>query len=107
LRFDTPVYFRRIERGAYDPTTGNYGADIPIEEMRLASVTSTGVKTLQLVYGAIREGSFTIRLQNHYNKPFDDIRIGNKTYRVDMTRPLRVKQAFVVSEVQQNAQNQN
>lgn len=32
-------------------------------------------------------------------KPFDRIRVGNKTYGVDFSRKLRTKQIYVVSEV--------
>lgn len=43
--------------------------------------------------------SLTIHLQNHYDRPFDRIRVGNKTYGVDFSRKLRTKQVYVVSEV--------
>nr|DAF28441.1 MAG TPA: ASCH domain protein [Caudoviricetes sp.]DAJ14583.1 MAG TPA: ASCH domain protein [Siphoviridae sp. ctdzB12] len=55
---------------------------------------------MNLVYGAIKQGSKTVRLQMHYKKPFDLIRIGNVLYRVDFERKLRTKHVFVVSEVQ-------
>lgn len=100
MRFDTPVYFQTIKAGEYDENTGNYGADVISEEMRLASVTSTGRETLNLLYGEIKQGVFTVRLQNRYDKPFDRIRIDSKTYRVDSSRNLRTKQTLVVSEVQ-------
>lgn len=100
MRFDTPVYFQRIIEGAYDPSTGNYGDDEVTEVLRYASVTNSGTETLQLAYGEIRQGSLTMRLQRYYNEPFDRVRIGNKLYRVDMTRRLRNMQGFVISEVQ-------
>ena len=52
-----------------------------------------------LVYSDIKEGSLTIHLQNHYNQPFDRIRIDNKVYGVDFSRKLRTKQIYFVSEV--------
>lgn len=55
--------------------------------------------TMMLVYSGIKEGSLTIHLQNHYDRPFDRIRVGNKTYGVDFSRKLRTKQVYVVSEV--------
>lgn len=100
MRFDTPIYFERIQQGEYDTSTGNYGKDTKTEEMRLAAVTDTGTETMTLVYGSLKQGSKTIRLQNHYTQPFDSIRIGEKQYRVDRERKLRVKHIFVVSEVQ-------
>ncbi len=100
MRFDTPVYFQRIEAGTYDASTGDYREDIITEEMRYASVTETGIETLNIIYGEIRQGVKTVRLQNYYEKPFDRLRIGNKVYRVDRARPLRLKYTLVVSEVQ-------
>ena len=55
---------------------------------------------MQVIYGMIKQGSLTIQLQNHYDCPFDQIRIGNKIYKVDYSRKLRTKQTFIVSEVQ-------
>ncbi|WP_239462925.1 hypothetical protein [Faecalicoccus pleomorphus] len=60
----------------------------------------TQTEMLKLIYGDIRQGSLTVVIQNHYDQPFDNIRIGDKVYRVDRTRRLRVKQSFVISEVQ-------
>lgn len=100
MRFDTQVYFQRAEAGAYDATSGDYADGTVTETVRWASVTDSTAQTLQLVYGTLREGSLTIRLQQHYDAPFDFIRIGDKCYRVDLTRKLRRMQTFVVSEVQ-------
>lgn len=99
MRFDTPIYFQTI-KAKYDASTGDYGEDVITEEMRYASVTSSGAETLNLIYGTLKQGCYTVRLQNHYEQPFDRIRIGEKVYRVDMARPLRHKYTFVVSEVQ-------
>ncbi len=100
MRFDTPVFFQKIKPGEYDPDTGNYGKDITTEEKRYADVTDAGVETLKIVYGELRQGVLTIRLQNHYDKPFERIRVGSKVYRVDSSRKFRIKHVFVVSEVQ-------
>lgn len=100
MRYDTPVFFQTIKPGELDTSTGNYGEDTITEEKRDASVTDTGDETLNILYGEIKQGVKTVRLQNHYDKPFDRIRIGKKAYRVDRTRRLRVKHIFIVSEVQ-------
>ena len=100
MRYDTPVYFQKITSGEYDPDTGNYGDDTVAEVARYASVMDTSRETMRLVYGEIRQGSLTIHLQNHYDDLFDRIRVGDRLYTVDYTRRLRVKQGFVVSEVQ-------
>lgn len=100
MRFDTPVYFQRVQSGEYEGSTGDYGEESIEEEMRYANVTDAGADTLNLVYGELRQGCRVIRLQTYYNLTFDRIRIGVKLYRVDFTRRLKNKQIFVVSEVQ-------
>ena len=99
MRFDKPVYFQTI-KSEYITSTGDYGISTVTEEMRWASVTDVGADTLRLIYGELKQGCLTIRLQNAYEKPFDRIRIGDKFYKVDRVRQLRTKQTFVVSEVQ-------
>lgn len=100
MRYDTPVYFQKIAQGEYNTATGDYGKDTIQETEVYASVMDTRSEMLRLVYNGPMQGSFTIQLQNHYTDPFDRIRVGNKAYKVDYTRRLRVKQTFVVSEVQ-------
>lgn len=95
-----PVYFQLVKQGEYDASTGNYGEDIIEETKRYADITSAGAETLNFVYGGIKQGVAVIRLQNHYDKPFDRIRIGEQVYRVDFVRKLRNKHTFVASEVQ-------
>ena len=85
MRYDTPIYFQKLTPGEYDPATGNYGEDTISEDMKSASVMDTGTNTMMLVYSGIKEGSLTIHLQNHYDRPFDRIRVGNKTYGVDFS----------------------
>ena len=99
MRYDTPVYFQRVVSGAYDPTSGNYGADTIEETKRYASVSDMKTETLNLVYGEIRQGSFTVQLQRQYNGMFDRITIDDKRYKVDYSRRLKPKHVFVVSEV--------
>lgn len=100
MRCDTEVFLQSVMTGEYNESTGDYGDDIIYEEKRHASVTDTGTDTMNLVYGAIKQGSKTVRLQMHYKKTFDRIRIGNALYRVDFERKLRTKHVFVISEVQ-------
>lgn len=102
MRYDKPIYFQTVEPGEYLPN-GDYDEPTVTEVKRLASVTDSGAQTMQLVYGGIKQGSKTIRLQNHYEEPFSFIRIDDKLYRVDMQRKLRRGHTFVVSEVQGNA----
>lgn len=100
MRFDTPIFFMLVNVGELDPATGDYAKTIEESEPILADVTDTGTETINIIYGAFRQGVKTIRLQNHYNRPFDKIRIGEAVYRVDFERKLRHKHTFVVSAVQ-------
>lgn len=104
MRYDTAVYFRKIEPGKYNAETANYENDKIVEAKRFARVTDSGAERLKLVYGRIKQGSFVIRLQTPYNANFESIRIGSKVYNVDFSRHKKI---FVVSEVQGNAENQN
>lgn len=98
MRYNTLIYFQSIITGEYERETGNYADDTTKEVKRYAAVTDTGTDTLQLVYGGLKQGSLTIRLQQAYVDAFDRIRIGAKCYRVDKSRLC--KRVFIVSEVQ-------
>ena len=99
MRLDTPVYFQTV-KAEYDAATGDYVESVESEVLRYASVTSSGVNTLNLVYGSIKQGALTIRLQNYYDDSFDRIKVDGKLYKVDFSRKYRTKHIFVVSEVQ-------
>ena len=100
MRYDTPIYFQKIEQGEYNTATGDYGEPTINETEVYASIMDTRSEMMRLVYNGPMQGSLTIQLQNHYAEPFDRIRVGDLVYKVDYTRRLRVKQTFVVSEVQ-------
>lgn len=100
MRYDTPVYFQKIEQGEYNTATGDYGEPTINETEVYASIMDTRSEMMRLVYNGPMQGSLTIQLQNHYTEPFDRIRVGDLVYKVDYTRRLRVKQTFVASEVQ-------
>ncbi len=99
MRYDTEIYFCREPEGIYNSETGDW-EDGEAEQVKdYASVTETGTEALSLIYGDIRQGSLTVRIQNHYDEPFDYIRIGSRKYHVDKDRRLREKETFIVSEV--------
>lgn len=100
MRYDTPIFFQRVDQGGYDAATGNYGPQTTLETQRMASVYDTSATMMQLIYGRVREGSVTAHIQNHYDQAFDRIRIGEKIYKVEKVRRLRNKQTFVLTEVQ-------
>lgn len=100
MRYDKEIYFQKNAEPIYNPETGDYEDAQPEENMVIGSVMDSSSQTMLLVYGAIKQGSLTIHIQNHYNNPFDTIRVGEKVYAVDRERRLRTKHVFIVSEVQ-------
>ena len=98
MRYDTPVYFVKTKRGALQPN-GNYSKVAPEETLRLADVTDAQEQAMVMFYGSIKQGALVVRLNTHYNEPFDYIRIGGTRYKADKTRRLRHKHVFLISEV--------
>lgn len=99
MRYDTPIYFQTTTAGDYDEASGNYGPDKTEETAVLASVMDTSRETMHLLFGEIRQGTLTVQILNHYDAPFDRIRIGQKTYTVKSRRRLRTKETFIICEV--------
>ena len=100
MRFDTRIAFVKAASGEYNEETGDWEDEEAIMTYDWADVTQTGEETLRLIYGEIREGVLTVRIQGRHRDPFDYILIGGKKYHVDRRRPLRRMDVFVVSEVQ-------
>lgn len=97
MRYDKPIYFQRVNPGEYNPETGDYDEGEITEVKKYASVTDSGIETVQLIYGNLKQAAVTIRLQRAYEECFDYIRIGEKRYKVDFERLGR---NFVAHEVQ-------
>lgn len=100
MRYDMPIFFQKVTQGAYNANTGDYEADTIEETKRYASIHSCDIETLRLIYGEIKQGVLKVQLQNHYDEPFDRIRIGDTLYKVDGQKKLRVKHVLIVSEIQ-------
>lgn len=100
MRYDKTIYFVTVNGSTYDETTGDYTDGEPVKVDAQASVMDTNTETLRLVYGEIRQGSYTIQLQNHYPGTFDYIEYDGKKYSIDFRRHLRHKDTYIVSEVQ-------
>lgn len=110
MRCDTQIYFVTDGKKTLvtDPTSQNYG-DYTIakasESGLMADVTDTQEHTQQLVYGCLREGSKTVRINQQYREAFDHIRIVDREtgssalYDVDSKRILRHRSTFICHEV--------
>lgn len=99
MRYDTPIELIQIQRGDYDPKTGNYSDSMTVTGVVYGSVMNAGADLQAFVYNQIRKGSLVIQLQNHLPTLPDRIRVTGRLYSVDFVRSLRTKEALVVSEV--------
>lgn len=99
MRADTPVFFIQEGEEIYDEATGDYEKSEPVEHEVYANVTETGVERMNLLYGELKQGSKTIRLNHKFALEFDTIRIGDDEYQVDFIRNYRKKMTVEVSKI--------
>ena len=98
MRCSTPIYFVKEGEDEYDYSTGNYVTTEPIRHEVWANVSDTGTERMQLIYGALKQGAITVRIQGKYEEAFDYVEVGDKKYNVDAFRTFRNDQAFNLSE---------
>lgn len=98
MRFDKLVFFQRVN-AVYDKSTGDYVETVENVKARRASVTQTGADMLAVVYGQTPQESLTIRVQNPVGVAFDYIQYAGRRYKVDKRVTLRMKEAYIVTEV--------
>lgn len=90
MRYDTKLYFVR-ETGLeeYDNDTGDLIESEPIKTSRWVNVADMGEERMQAIFGRLKQGSVTIKMQGSYNEPFDYLEIGGKAYDVALTKRTR------------------
>ena len=98
MRYSTAIYFVKEGEDEYDYSTGDYVTAGPIKHEVWANVSDTGTERMQLVYGALKQGAVTVRIQGEYEETFDYIEVDDKKYNVDAFRTFRNDQAFNLSE---------
>lgn len=94
MRYDTPIYFRSVNR-VYNENTGDYEESFSEVEM-LASVTDVNKERFAILFGHVPKKAVKVQIQTHYTEHFDNIRIGDDIYEVKATKYLRQKQAMVL-----------
>lgn len=110
MRCDTQIYFvtdgkKTMVTDPESPIYGDYTVSEASEAGCMADVTDTQEHTQQIVYGCLREGSRTVRINRQYHAPFDHIRIVDRDtgrsalYDVDAKRILRRRSTFICHEV--------
>ena len=98
MRYDQRVYFVKEGEDEYDYATGDYVTTEPIKEEVWANVSDTGTERMKLIYGNLKQGAITVRIQGKYEETFDYIEVDGKEYNVDAFRTFRNDQAFNLSE---------
>ena len=98
MRYDREAIFQQVEEQYL--SNGDYAEIVVEEHTEYCSVAFTDLQTMHLVYGAIKQGSLTIHLQNYIGYAFNRIVIEGKTYVVDDEIDLRFKKVYVISEWQ-------
>ena len=98
MRYSVPVYFVKETEPVYDYETGDYVDGEPIKDEKWANVSDAGTERMQLIYGALKQGAITVRIQGKYDEAFDYIEVEGKKYNVDAFRTFRNNQAFNLSE---------
>lgn len=102
MRYDRKVWFVNEKESAYDETTGDYTDPVVERIFRLANITTTGENSMVMLYGKIKQGAYTVRVQNGLEAPYQHIEIdaiGNN-YLVDSKKQLRNDLVLKVSESQ-------
>ena len=98
MRYDTRIYFVKEGEEVYDYDTGDYITTEPIKYEAWANVSDTGTERMRLIYGALKQGALTVRIQGKYDETFDYIQVDGKKYKADAFRTFRNDQAFNLSE---------
>lgn len=99
MRYDKKIYFVKEGEDEYDYATGNYVTTEPIKHEAWANVSDMGTQRQTLIFGGLKQGALTVRIQGKYEKPFDYIEHDGKTHKVENTRTFRNDQVFEVSEI--------
>ena len=98
MRYDKKIYFVKQGKEVYDPSTGDYIASASSETPKWANVSDMSNERITFLFGGVTVGAYVIRIQNHYDVPFDYLSFGGKDYNVKRNRKLRRGHTFEVSE---------
>ena len=102
MRYDRKVWFVNEKESVYDETTGDYTDPVVERIFRNASISTTGEQSMVMLYGKIKQGAYTVRIQNGLEAPYQHIEIdiiGNK-FLIDDRKQLRRDLVLKVSESQ-------
>lgn len=99
MRYDKMVLFQVVSE-VYNKATGDYEEQVTAEHTEYASIVDTDFQTMQIVYGALKQGSITMHLQNKVAYDYNRIVCNGIAYKVDQIINQRTKQAYILSQCQ-------
>lgn len=99
MRATTKVYFITEGEEEYDPLTGDYTVKGSDRTLRRANVSDTGEQRMGFLYGSLKQGAKTVRLNREYNKPFDYIEIEGELYKDVLNKKSKRRIVFEVVSV--------
>ena len=100
MRFDQKIQLVTEGEKVFDPSTGNNITAEPTYIGVWANVTDMTEDTQAFLFGGLKQGAKTIRLQGHVMRRFDYVQIGDTKYNVRSQRVLRRFTVLKVSERQ-------
>ena len=98
LRFDTIITIVQKVEPKRLPNGNHTSAEKELGKLR-ANVSYTNYETSERIYGEVKEGSRTVRLQHKITDPFDYMIIDGGRFTVDSVRHSRHRASYIVSEV--------
>lgn len=98
MRYDKEVSFVTMGKEVYDSFTGNYEVSADTSNTLWANITNMSENRITFLFGGLTVGAYVVRIQNHYDVPFDYLSFGGKDYNVKRNRKLRRGHTFEVSE---------
>ena len=100
MRYDKQIMLVTNGTDIFNPTTGDYETTDPTYTNKWANVTDMSQDTQTFLFGGLKEGAYTVRLQGHVMQKFDHIRMDGKDYNIRSQRVLRRFTVLKVSEKQ-------
>lgn len=97
MRFDKEIELVRDGKEEFDPITGEYIIADGVSLHVWANVSDTGEQTQTALYGNLKTGAYTIRVQERPHE-FEYMLIDGEKYGVDRVKKFRRDTVFFVSE---------
>lgn len=98
MRFDQKIKLVKEGTPIYNPQTGNYDSTEGTEQKLWVNVSDMTEERMSFLFGGLKQGAYTIRLQGQVLRKFDYVEMNGKKYNVNQQRVLRRFTTLQVSE---------